>query len=98
MAYYTHTQDPIGVFVEKDTGNYFEYSLNDELVLAPPAHGGRNMEFPHKVWVGGEGVCGQWGYRYAVVMKTRAYIAVDEDEDGPVVEKWYLKKNTEYAN
>ena len=24
MAYYTYTKDPIGVFVEKDTGNYFE--------------------------------------------------------------------------
>jgi len=56
-----------------------------------------NGGFTHKVWVGGEGVCGQWGYRYAVVMKTVAYIAVDEDEDGPVVEKWNIKKNVEYA-
>ena len=30
MAYYTYTKDPIGVFVEKDTGNYFEYSDNNE--------------------------------------------------------------------
>jgi len=51
------------------------------------------------VWVGGEGVCGMWGYRYAVVMKTVAYIAVDEDDEGlPVVEKWHLKKCREYAN
>jgi len=51
--------------------------------------------FTHKVWVGD--TIGS-PYRYAVVMKTVAYIAVDEDEDGPVVEKWYLKKNREYAN
>ena len=94
MAYYTHTQNPIGVFVEKDTGNYFEYSINEDHMAADEMGG-----FTHKVWVGGEGVCGQWGYRYAVVMKTVAYIAVDEDDEGlPVVEKWHLKKCREYAN
>jgi len=100
MAYYTYTKDPIGCFVERDTGNYFEYSLNpDDIVLAPPAHGGRNMEYPHIVWVGGEGVCGQRGYRYAKVMKNVVHIITDEDDRGwAVVEKWYLKKNTEYAN
>ena len=30
MSYYTHTQSPIGRFVEKDTGNHFEYSINDD--------------------------------------------------------------------
>jgi len=48
MAYYTYTQKPIGCFVERDTGNYFEYSVNDE-----PMNFGE--DFPHKVWVGGEG-------------------------------------------
>ena len=28
MAYWTHTKDPIGVFVEKEVGNYFEFSNN----------------------------------------------------------------------
>jgi hypothetical protein len=37
------------------------------------------------------------GYRYATVKKTVAYIVVDEDENGPVVEKWFLKKNNKYA-
>jgi hypothetical protein len=98
MALYTYTKDPIGQFVEKDTGNYFEYSLNDEMVLAPPAHGGRNMEFPHKVWVGGEGVCGMTGWRHAKVGKTVVHIITDEDDYGrAVVEKWYLKSNREYA-
>ena len=98
MALYTYTKDPIGQFVEKDTGNYFEYSLNDEMVLAPPAHGGRNMVFPHKVWVGGEGVCGMQGWRHAKVGKTVVHIITDEDDRGwAVVEKWYLKKNVAYA-
>ena len=91
MAYYTHTQNPIGVFVEKDTGNYFEYSVNDDVV-----EGINNEFYPHKVWVGGEGVCGMSGYRYANVKKTVCYIITDEDENGIVLERWYLKSNKEY--
>ena len=90
MAYYTYTKDPIGVFVEKEHGNYFEYSHNEDHA------NGFNEDFKHKVWVGGEGIGGCKGWRYATVMKTRAYVAVDEDEFGlPVIEKWYLKKNKE---
>ena len=90
MSYYTHTQDPIGCFTEKEVGNYFEYSLNDD------SHGYYNFfNFPHKIWVGDH--IGS-PYRYGLVKKTVAYICVDEDEFGlPVVEKWNLKKNVEYA-
>lgn len=87
MGYYTYTQDPIGCFVEKDTGNHFEYSLNDDPMSFCE-------DFPHKIWVGD-----QIGspYRYGIVKKTVAFIAVDEDEFGlPVLERWSLKKNTEY--
>src|SRR5210317_2029196 len=91
MAYYTYTKDPIGCFVEKDTGNTFEYSLNDEDPLY------FFMDYPHKVWVGGGGVAGMTGWRYAHVRKTVAVIVVDEDEFGlPVTEKWHLKKNDVY--
>jgi len=91
MAFYTYAKNTIGIFVEKDTGNYFEYSDNDDLDM--PSY----YEFPHKVWVGGGGVCGMTGYRYARVLKTVAYIVTDEDDCGePVVEKWHLKKNTGY--
>jgi hypothetical protein len=84
MAYWTHTKDPIGCFTEKEVGNYFEYSHNDE-------EGGWGGEWPHKIWVGD-------GYRYGMVMVTRAYVVVDEDDRGePVVEKWLLKKNRLYA-
>ena len=90
MAFYTYTKDPIGVFVERDTGNYFEFSYNDEQGEAP--------EWPHRVWVGGGGVAGMTGWRYARVMKTVAYIVVDENDYGEaVVEKWYIKNHREYA-
>tara|TARA_Y100000385_G_scaffold275997_1_gene321191 strand:- start:1915 stop:2184 length:270 start_codon:yes stop_codon:yes gene_type:complete len=87
MGYYTHTQDPIGCFTEKEVGNYFEYSMNDDSMVFCE-------DFPHKIWVGD-----QIGspYRYGLVKKTVAYICTDEDEFGlPVVEKWHLKKNVEY--
>ena len=90
MAYYTYTKDPIGCFVERDTGNYFEYSVNDDPLNNCNEHSW------HKIWVGGGGVAGMTGYRYGTVKRTVAYVVVDEDEYGlPVVEKWYLKKNRE---
>ena len=92
MAYYTYTKDPIGAFVEKDAGNTFEYSVNDEPLK------GFSEDFPHKVWVGGGDVCGMTGFRFANVKKTVAVIVVDEDEFGlPVVEKWYIKNQREYS-
>jgi hypothetical protein len=91
MSYYTYTTAPIGRFVEKDCGNYFEYSLNDD-------EDGWANHWPHKVWVGSEGPCGDRGYRYAHVKRTVAYVVTDEDDAGaPVVEKWSLKNNTRYA-
>ena len=92
MAFYTYTQDPIGQFVEREVGNYFEFSINDD--MDQPNY----YKFPHKVWVGGGGVCGDQGYRYAEVKKTVAYIVVDEDDCGePVIEKWQIKNRREYA-
>ena len=93
MAFYTYTQDPIGQFVEREVGNYFEFSINDD--MDQPNY----YKFPHKVWVGGGGVAGMTGYRYAEVKKTVAYIVVDEDDCGdPVIEKWQIKNRREYAN
>ena len=92
MAYYTYTKDPVGAFQEKDTGNWFEWSINNDVL------NNINEDFPHKVWTGGAGVCGDQGYRYAHVMKTRVVVCVDEDEFGlPVVEKWYTKKHNVYG-
>lgn len=87
MAYTTYAEDQIGAFTEVDAGNTFEYSVNPE---------GRFGEFPHKVWVASGKIGNDSGWRYARVLKTRIYIAVDEDENGPVVEKWYIKNHRKY--
>ena len=93
MAYHIYAKNPVGVFVEKDTGNYFEYSVND-----CPEFDGNRDHYPHIVWVGGGGVAGMTGWRYAHVRKTVAVIVVDEDEFGlPVVEKWEIKKKVDYT-
>ena len=90
MGYWTYTKDPIGVFVEKEVGNYFEFSNNDN-----PYGVSDVKDFPHKVWVGD--TIGQ-GFRYANVKKTVAYIVTDEDEYGnPVVEKWFIKGKRDYV-
>jgi|TARA_R110000764_G_scaffold69118_2_gene143201 hypothetical protein len=94
MGYYTYTEKPIGNFIEKDCGNNFEYSLNEE----QDAYSLSLIEnYPHKVWVGGERIGGDTGWRYANVKKTVAYVIVDEDEGGPILERWFLKKNDAYA-
>jgi hypothetical protein len=85
MAYWTHTVNPIGAFVEKDVGNTFEYSHNDDPITS------FNEDFPHKIWVGD-------GYRYGHVKKTVVTICTDEDEYGlPVTQKWQIKQHREYA-
>ena len=51
MGYYTYADAPIGNFVEKEHGNNFEYSLNNE----KDDYSKSIVEnYPHKVWVGGE--------------------------------------------
>lgn len=78
----------LGEFTEKEFGNYFHYSVNDDMDMPDFA------KYPHKVWVGGI----DQQYRYAEVKKTVAYIVTDEDEYGkPVVEKWLIKKNIAYS-
>jgi hypothetical protein len=32
MAFHTYTEAPVGRFVERDTGNYFEYSINEDMM------------------------------------------------------------------
>ena len=75
----------VGVFVEKSVGNYFCYSANTE---------DSSKEWPYKVWVTHPILGLDSGWRYAKVLKTVAYLMVDEDEYGdPVVEKWLIKNN-----
>jgi len=79
----------VGRFVEKDCGNLFEFSENNDGIFP---------EFPYKVWVANPIDGLESGYRYAKVLKTVAYLAVDEDEYGNVVvDKWNIKAYTKYA-
>lgn len=51
-------------------------------------------QFPHKVWVMNESNPMRkydQGFRFARVLKTRAHVVVDEDENGPVIEVWKFK-------
>lgn len=99
MGLQAYSEKPIGCFVEKDTGNCFEYSVNEEPVDFARGHQAAvdfAHNYPHKIWVGGKGVAGQSGWRYANVKKTVAYIIIDEDDGGPIVERWFLKSNVRY--
>ena len=89
MALAPMSVEPVlGEFVEKEIGNYFHWSENNHCFMD------FHKDFPHLVWVGGLGQ----QYRYAEVLKTVAYICVDEDECGlPVVEKWFIKNRKEYV-
>lgn len=70
-----------GMFEERDHRHVFEYIKTDGLFADPE-------EFPHKIFVGPAAA----ETRYARVLKTVAYVVVDEDENGePVVEKWNIK-------
>jgi len=87
----------LGRFEEKDYGMLFEYSENrDEDGWGAD----RKSELPHKIWVSmprysNNGHCLDSGFRYGKVLKTVAYLAVDEDEFGnPVFEKWQLKQRS----
>tara|TARA_Y100000310_G_scaffold103593_1_gene101971 strand:- start:66 stop:401 length:336 start_codon:yes stop_codon:yes gene_type:complete len=85
----------IGGFTEKEHGKFFEFSsAKDE----DYAFGIVPSDFTHRVWV-----TSPWkmdrGYRMAKVLKTVAYVLVDEDEmtGEAVIEKWYTKGYSEYS-
>jgi len=87
MAYAQNLKesDLLGNFIEKSRGNFFEFTKNT---------GWLADKYPHEVFVGplfhGES-------RKAKVLKTVAWIVVDEDEFGePIVEKWHIKKKFLY--
>ena len=74
----------LGHFVEADYGHGFEYAVRPDegLNFAP--------DFPHIIYTGEE-------TRYARVLKTVAYIVIDEAADGsPVYERWAIKRHRHY--
>lgn len=82
MAYWTHAENQVGVFTECETGNHFEFSPNNDGNFF-------GNDFAHIVWVLN-------GYRYANVKKTVLEICIDEDENGPVVQKWHIRNKRDY--
>lgn len=76
-----------GVFTETSVGNRFEYRVNDT--------GFQEEEFPYLIAVG---PCNTFDeFRYAKILKTVAYVSIDEDAEGkPIVEKWDIKKHYTY--
>lgn len=82
----TPTTDPLvfGSFYEKDTGNGFEYAerRHPDDSFAP--------EMPHIIYLN------HGATRLAKVLKTVAFVVVDEDENGPVIEKWQIKQHRHY--
>lgn len=77
----------LGCFFEADYGNLFEYAVRPEKTFAPADFA---ADCPHIIYM-------NESYRFAKVLKTVAWICVDEDENGqPVYEKWKLKKHHNY--
>lgn len=83
MAFAPNSYGIIGYFTHKDTGAVFEYDKKPNWVV-------EGMPFGIYMSDGTK--------RTAIVKKTVAYVAVDEDEYGnPVIEKWALKRHVKYA-
>lgn len=82
----------LGSFVEKDYKKIFEYTDNPETILAPPAHGGKNIKFPHLVYVGP-----LQETRHALVKGNVVHIITDENDFGFVVEKWNIKNHRKFV-
>ena len=81
MAMFQDGRVVIGEFQEKEFGKYFEFSV------AESDSWGATFGFPYRVAVGCLGET-----RYAKVLKTVAYVVVNQDDNGdPIVEKWQIK-------
>ena len=81
----------LGSFNEADYGSLFEYAVRPDegLDFAP--------DCPHIIYFTALRPGIDQGYRFAKVLKTVAYVCVDEDEDGqPIYEKWHLKRHHNY--
>lgn len=74
-----------GCFVEREFKKFFEYSSPEEGEVSPfPG-------YPDKIWAGPNGE-----FRWASVCSTVARIVVDEDDDGPVVDRWVISRHRRY--
>ena len=77
-----------GCFTHKDHDSYFEFST-----ATPAESAWAGAEYNMKVWL-----LGGISWRLAKILKTVAYVVVDEDAHGmPVVERWATKKFLVYT-
>lgn len=85
MAMFSNPRNLSGCFRHRETRHQFEFRItNNEWAL--------NQGLTHEVAVAGEGLAGDYGYRFARVLKTIAHIAVDEGENGlAIMESWPIK-------
>lgn len=86
MSYFYETDGTtLGCFQHTETKCQFEYrkTLNEWAM----AH-----NLPHEIAVNDPV---GYGWRFGRVLKTVAYVAVDEQDDGPLMEKWPIR-NREY--
>ena len=74
----------LGAFKEAEYGKFFEFST--DLDSNPPTVESRLL--PHLVWVG---PCQE--YRHALVLKTVAYVWIDDDLP---LEKWSIRSHRLY--
>jgi hypothetical protein len=88
MANWEEYPNTVGHFRERSVGGYHEYSRNTDIELGESEFWDQfAQDFPHKLWT-------LDGFRYARILKTVAYICVDEDEYGkPVEEKWDISSH-----
>jgi hypothetical protein len=86
----------LGRFDTPSHGRTFEFSQEPEMYLAPDLKTGKNTVYPHRVWVTNHRIGGEQGWRHALVKKTVAYVVVDEDDNGLVIQKWNIKNLVQY--
>lgn len=92
MAFAGDGMPYIGSFKHKETGRHFDFTKPLDVFQVVEKNGKVNS-FPHLVYVGPNGD----QTRFARVLKTVAYVVVDETTDGKfVVEKWPIKGHTLY--
>ena len=97
MAFAPRQKEVIGEFVEKGEANWFQYTEMDEIVLHPDLKTGRNVVYPHKLWVTHVQAPYEQGWRQALVKGTVAYVVVDETDDSFIIEKWNIKGHRKYS-
>jgi hypothetical protein len=100
MAFAPHTNDDV-----RNQLRAGQVPSPDPILLGSAFHAetGVLFEFAERRWPDDDFAPGMFmqvytvgGPRLAKVMKTVAYVVVDEDENGPVIEKWPLKQTRFY--